>query len=61
MVLLGGLQTLSGPVVGAAVYHTLQTEVMRSTDYWRLILGAVIILLVVAFPQGIVGVRAACS
>jgi len=55
MVLLGGLQTLSGPLVGAAVYHTLQVEVMRSTDYWRLILGAVIILLVVAFPQGIAG------
>ena len=55
MVLLGGVQTLSGPVVGAAVYHALQTEVMRSTDYWRLALGAVIILLVVAFPQGIAG------
>ncbi len=55
MVLLGGVQTLSGPVVGAAVYHALQTEVMRSTDYWRFILGAVIILLVVAFPQGIAG------
>ena len=41
--------------VGAAVYHTLQTEVMRSTDYWRLILGAMIILLVVTFPQGIAG------
>lgn len=55
MVLLGGVQTLSGPVVGAAVYHTLQTEVMRSTDYWRLILGAMIILLVVAFPRGLAG------
>jgi len=55
MVLLGGLQTLSGPVVGAAVYHYLQTETMRVTDYWRVILGAVILLLVVAFPQGIVG------
>jgi branched-chain amino acid transport system permease protein len=55
MVLLGGLQTLSGPAVGAAVYHALQTEAMRSIDYWRLILGGVIVLLVVAFPQGIVG------
>ena len=55
MVLLGGLQTLSGPLVGAAVYHALQAEVMRSTEYWRLLLGAVIILLVVAFPQGIAG------
>jgi branched-chain amino acid transport system permease protein len=55
MVLLGGLQTLSGPVVGAAVYHSLIAEVMRSTEYWRAIVGAVIILLVVAFPQGIAG------
>jgi branched-chain amino acid transport system permease protein len=55
MVLLGGIQTLSGPVAGAAVYHFLQTEIMRATDYWRIILGAVILALVVAFPQGIVG------
>ena len=55
MVLLGGLQTLIGPVVGAAAYHWLQTEIMRSTEYWRVILGAVILLLVMVFPQGIVG------
>jgi branched-chain amino acid transport system permease protein len=55
MILLGGIQTLTGPIVGAAVYHFLQTEIMRTTDYWRIILGAVILLLVVAFPQGIVG------
>jgi branched-chain amino acid transport system permease protein len=55
MVLLGGIQTLVGPIVGAAVYHYLQTEIMRITDYWRMILGAVILLLVVMFPQGIVG------
>jgi len=55
MVLLGGVQTLTGPLVGAATYHLLQTEIMRSTQYWRVILGAVILLLVIAFPQGIVG------
>ncbi len=55
MVLLGGVQTLSGPMVGAAVYHTLMVEVMRSTEYWRVIVGAAIILLCVAFPDGIVG------
>ena len=55
MVLLGGVQTLSGPIVGAAVYHTLLAEVMRSVEYWRLIVGAVIVLLVVVFPEGIVG------
>jgi branched-chain amino acid transport system permease protein len=55
MVLLGGLQTLSGPVVGAFLYHGLQTEIMRDTEYWRVIVGAIIIALVVAFPQGIAG------
>jgi branched-chain amino acid transport system permease protein len=28
---------------------------MRATDFWRVAVGASIILLVVAFPQGIVG------
>ncbi len=55
MVLLGGLETLTGPVAGAAVYHLLQTQIMRSTEYWRVILGSVILLLVLVFPHGIVG------
>jgi len=56
MVLLGGLQTFTGPVVGAATYHVLQAELLRHFEaHWRLILGGVIILLVIAFPDGIVG------
>ena len=55
MVLLGGIQTLTGPVVGAAVFATLQDTVMRQTEYWRALLGAIILLLVLAFPQGIAG------
>jgi branched-chain amino acid transport system permease protein len=55
MVLLGGIQTLSGPIVGATVFATLQDMVMRQTEYWRALLGAIILLLVLAFPQGIAG------
>lgn len=55
MVLLGGVQTVMGPIVGAAVFHGLESEMVRYTDTWRLILGGMIILLVVAFPRGIVG------
>ncbi|AWK86572.1 ABC transporter permease [Azospirillum thermophilum] len=55
MVLLGGLQTLSGPVAGAALFHLLEAEVMRLTDLWRLALGVVILALVLAFPKGVVG------
>jgi ABC-type branched-subunit amino acid transport system permease subunit len=55
MVLLGGIQTLTGPIVGASVFAALQDTVMRQTEYWRALLGLIILLLVLAFPQGIVG------
>ena len=55
MVLLGGIQTLTGPVVGAVSYTWLHDVMARSTDYWRALLGAVILVLVLLFPQGIAG------
>ena len=55
MVLLGGVQTLTGPVVGAVSFTWLQDTVARSTDYWRAVLGAAMLLLVLVFPQGIAG------
>jgi branched-chain amino acid transport system permease protein len=55
MVLLGGLQTLTGPIVGASVFAVLQDTIMRQTAFWRGLLGAVILVLVLAFPAGIVG------
>ena len=55
MVLLGGVQTLIGPLVGALAYHALSTELTRLTDHWRLFLGLTIVILAVAFPDGIVG------
>jgi branched-chain amino acid transport system permease protein len=55
MVLLGGIQTLTGPIVGASVYAILQDTVMRQTEFWRALLGGIVLLLVLAFPMGIVG------
>jgi branched-chain amino acid transport system permease protein len=55
MVLLGGIQTLTGPIVGASVFTVLQDMVIRQTEYWRALLGGIILLLVLAFPSGIVG------
>jgi branched-chain amino acid transport system permease protein len=55
MVLLGGLQSLSGPVWGAALFTWLEDSASRNVDYWRAALGGVILVLVLAFPQGIVG------
>ncbi len=55
MVLLGGVQTLAGPVVGAVSFTWLQDTVARSTDYWRALLGGIVLLLVLVFPMGIAG------
>ncbi len=55
MVLLGGIQTLTGPIVGASFFAVLQDMVMRDSEYWRAMLGGIILVLVLAFPQGIVG------
>jgi branched-chain amino acid transport system permease protein len=54
MVLLGGIETLFGPVVGSAAFTWLHDKISR-IEFWQLILGFIFILLVVAFPQGIVG------
>ncbi|WJR76567.1 ABC transporter permease [Bradyrhizobium sp. NP1] len=56
MVLLGGVETISGAVVGAIVYKALSIWLVSQTDWSKLVLGAFIVLIVVAFPKGIVGV-----
>src|SRR6185437_13504505 len=53
MVLLGGIQTLTGPLVGATVFTMLQDTVMRETQYWRAMLGGIILMLVLVFPGGL--------
>lgn len=55
MVLLGGVQTLNGPIIGAVAYAGLQEQLARVTDYWRLLLGLVILALVLFFPRGLAG------
>ena len=55
MVLLGGLNALAGPLLGAAAFVGLQDFLSRATEYWRADLGVAILLLVLAFPMGIGG------
>ncbi len=55
MVMLGGVQTLLGPIVGASVFTWLHDVISRETDYWRAILGLTILALVLLFPAGIAG------
>ena len=55
MVLLGGVQTLAGPVVGASLFTWLQDLIAREFQYWRAALGFTILVLVLVFPQGVAG------
>jgi len=53
MVMLGGIQTLTGPLWGAALYTWLQDTAARNVDYWRAATGLVILALVLALPNGV--------
>lgn len=55
MCLLGGWFTFGGPIVGAAVIVSLRTFVGSLTEYWTLILGIILILLIFFLPEGIMG------
>lgn len=55
MVLLGGVETLAGPAVGALVFTLLSDWLTRATEYWQAVLGASIVLLTLVFPRGITG------
>ena len=55
MVLLGGVQTVTGPVIGALAYTGLHEQLLRVTELWRAALGAIIIGLVLFFPRGLAG------
>lgn len=55
MVMLGGIQTLVGPLVGAATFVGLSDTVSQYSEYWRATLGGIILLLVLLFPRGIAG------
>jgi branched-chain amino acid transport system permease protein len=58
MAVLGGSGTFVGPVVGALAFIFLQDAVMTATQYWRFVMGAILVFLVVFLPQGIAGAAA---
>ena len=55
MCLLGGWFTFAGPILGAAIMVSLRTFVGIYTEYWTLILGVVLILLIFFLPEGVWG------
>ena len=52
MVLIGGLRSVAGPLVGALVLLGLEEVLKSSTEYWKLIEGLVVIGIVLMLPDG---------
>lgn len=55
MCLLGGWFTFAGPILGAAIIMALRTFVGKYTEYWTLILGVLLILVIFFLPEGVMG------
>lgn len=55
VVILGGLGTLVGPIVGAAVFVLIKHEASSFTPYWHLVTGVVLIAVVMSRANGIFG------
>jgi branched-chain amino acid transport system permease protein len=55
MTVLGGFSNFTGPIVGAVLFNYLKTYAVATTEYWQFLLGAVLIVLVMILPGGVVG------
>ncbi len=56
--LLGGIYSFSGPIVGALLFYIIKDIIVRFTEYWLICLGIIVIILVLGFRGGVVGIFA---
>jgi branched-chain amino acid transport system permease protein len=56
MTVLGGFASFLGPLIGSFAFIFLKSELMSLTQYWRFVLGVILVLIVVLFPRGLMGV-----
>lgn len=55
MAVIGGMFSFLGPVVGAFVYTLGQQELVQQTQYWKFVLGVILLLIVLVRPDGLAG------
>jgi branched-chain amino acid transport system permease protein len=56
-VMIGGLGTLVGPIIGGAFFTILRDKVSSYVDWYFIVIGLVLIVIVLFMPRGIVGLR----
>ena len=55
MVIMGGIGTLVGPIIGAMVFILIQEILSSYTEHWMIFTGVVFVLIVIFLPGGLVG------
>ena len=55
MTLLGGLYSFFGPAIGAATLYILERVINEYTEYWPLVLGSILLVILLFLPEGLVG------
>jgi len=55
MAILGGIGTLTGGIVGAALIVVLQNVVSSYTERWSMVLGLMFVLVMIFAPEGLMG------
>src|SRR5215213_9474642 len=53
MVVLGGMRTVTGPLVGAALLMGLEEVLRAATEHWKLVEGIIIMIIVLTLSNGI--------
>ena len=61
MVMIGGIGTLVGPIIGGAFFVVLQEKVSSYVQWYFMVIGLVLILIVLFMPKGLLGLRRAIS
>ena len=59
MVMIGGLGTLVGPAMGGAFFTLLQEKVSSYVQWYNIVIGLVLVLIVLFVPRGLLGLRQA--
>jgi branched-chain amino acid transport system permease protein len=55
MVIMGGIGTLVGPILGAMLFILIQEVLSSYTEHWMIFTGVVFVLIVIFLPGGLVG------
>jgi branched-chain amino acid transport system permease protein len=56
-VMIGGLGTLVGPIIGGAFFTILRDKVSSVVDWYFIVIGVVLIVIVLFMPRGLLGLR----